>query len=168
MTVIPSGTLQKDLPRRGRGTAAAVDEGRGGVFHCRNNGRRGRHTESHRRERPVCRSAAWQIYPVRTTGTTHRHVIPSERSESRNLRKWQVLSCGGSLSNVEDSSTPLTGRNDIIGGRLYEFAYCFYSVLRRPATSSVRAAPCQLPRRGSFCSVLSGAERHIGRSLRFR
>ena len=46
----------KNLPRRGRGTAAAVDEGRYGVAHCRNNGRRGRHTESHRRERPMCRS----------------------------------------------------------------------------------------------------------------
>ena len=43
-----------------------------GIPHCRNNRRKGNHAESHRRERPMCRSAAWQIYPVRTTGTIHR------------------------------------------------------------------------------------------------
>ena len=41
------------------------------------------------------------------TGTTYRHVIPSERSELRNLPEQQVLSCVGSFSNVVDSSTPL-------------------------------------------------------------
>ena len=29
-------------------------------------------------------------------------------SESRNLPKWQVLSCVGSFPNVVDSSTPLS------------------------------------------------------------
>ena len=48
------------------------------------------------------------------------------------------------------------GRNDTTGGRLYGFAYCFWNVSRRPAPSSVRAAPCQLPRRGSFCTGLWG------------
>ena len=37
------------------------------------------------------------------------------------------------------------GRNDIAWGRFYGFAYRFWNVLRRPAASSVRAAPCQLP-----------------------
>ena len=54
---------------------------------------------------------------VGTMGAEVKHtvyVIPSEHSESRNLPKWQVFSCGGSLSNVVDSSTPLRcGRNDI-------------------------------------------------------
>ena len=44
-----------------------------------------------------------------------------------------------------------------MGLRLYGFAYCFWNVLRRPAASSVRAAPCQLPRRGSSCTVIWGA-----------
>ena len=36
-------------------------------------------------------------------------------SESRNLPKLQILSCGGSFTNVVDSSTPLRyGRNDIL------------------------------------------------------
>ena len=39
-------------------------------------------------------------------------VIPSERSESRNLLKWQVLSCVGTISNVVDSSTPLALRSE--------------------------------------------------------
>ena len=114
--------------------------------------------------------------------TTPRYVIPSERSESRNLPKLQILPCvctflprGGFLH-----SAYRCGRNDIMGERFYGFAYCFQNVSGRTAASSVRAAPCQLPRRGSFCtgiagagvvgngSVLSGAERHIGRSLRFR
>ena len=38
----------------------AVDEGRYGVLHCRNNGRRGNQAESHCRERPMCRSGALQ------------------------------------------------------------------------------------------------------------
>ena len=42
--------------------------------------------------------------------------------------------------------------------RFYEFAVCFCNVSRSPAPSSVRAAPCQLPRRGSFCTGLWGGE----------
>ena len=49
-----------------------------------------------------------------------------------------------------------SGRNDTMGLRFYEFAYCFQNVSRRPAASSVRASPCQLPRRGSFCTVIWG------------
>ena len=44
----------------------------------------------------------------------------------------------------------------MVGGRFYEFACCFWNVSRRTAPSSVRAAPCQLPRRGSFCTGLWG------------
>ena len=51
-----------------------------------------------------------------------RYVIPSERSESRNPLKWQILSCGGSLSYVVDSSTPVGMTMRL---RFYEFAYCF-------------------------------------------
>ena len=49
------------------------------------------------------------------------------------------------------------GRNDRTRGRLYGFAYCFWNVSGCTAASSVRAAPCQLPRRGSFCTVVWGA-----------
>ena len=56
-----------------------------------------------------------------------------------NLPKWQVLSCVGSFSNVVDSSTPLRcGRSDKTGGT-------FSGIIGNS-------------------SVLSGAERHIGRS----
>ena len=56
------------------------------------------------------------------TGTTPRHVIPSERSEPRNLPKLQVLSCGGSFTNVVDSSTTLTLRSEWhIGGLVSYF-----------------------------------------------
>ena len=46
--------------------------------------------------------------PCRQNETTPRHVIPSERSESRNLPELHVLSCVASFTNVVDSSTPLT------------------------------------------------------------
>ena len=66
---------------------------------------------------------------VGTTGAKVKptvYVIPSERSESRNLPEWQILSCVGSFPNVVDSSAPLRyGRNDKTGGRFYGFAYCF-------------------------------------------
>ena len=47
------------------------------------------------------------------TGTTHR-LCHSERSEteSRNPLKWRILPCGGSLSYVVDSSTPLALRSE--------------------------------------------------------
>ena len=47
-------------------------------------------------------------------------------------------------------------RTNVYDVRFYEFAYCFLNVSGRPAASSVRAAPCQLPRRGSFCTGLWG------------
>ena len=52
--------------------------------------------------------ATFRIQPVRMNETTYRHVIPSKRSESRNLPKLQVLSCVGPFPNVVDSSAPLT------------------------------------------------------------
>ena len=47
-----------------------------------------------------------------------------------------------------------------MGGRFYGFARCFYNVSRRPAASSVRAAPCQLPQWGSFYTVPVGDSIH--------
>ena len=55
----------------------------------------------------IHRQATFRLEPVRMNGTTHRHVIPRERSESRNLPELQILSCVGSFPNVVDSSTPL-------------------------------------------------------------
>ena len=80
---------------------------------------------------------------TRAVEWNHAPICHSERaSESRNLPKWLSLSCGGSFSHVVDSSTPLRdGRNDIVGTFLVFIGNG---------------------------SVLSGAERHIGRSLRFR
>ena len=83
------------------------------------------------------------IFCVNEPESPTDHVIPSERSESRNLPKYLVLSCGYFSSHVVDSSTPLI-------------------------------APVGMTHGGTFSvfigngSVLSGAERHIGRSLRFR
>ena len=45
----------------------------------------------------IHRHAAFRIQPVWLNGTTCRHVIPSERSEPRNLPKWQILPCGGTF-----------------------------------------------------------------------
>ena len=80
--------------------------------------------------------------PCGQNRTTPRHVIPSERSESRNLPELQILPCVGSFTNVVDSSTPLrSGRNDIRGD-----VFWYYRKQFRPF----------------------GPERHAGRSLRFR
>ena len=67
-----------------------------------------------------------------------------------------------------------------MGGRLYGFAYCFQNVLRCPAPHQPGLRPASFPGGEAFVpgfevqgfignsSVLSRAERHIGRSLRFR
>ena len=64
--------------------------------------------------------------------------------------------------------------------RFYEFAYCFQNVSGRPAPHQSGLRPASFPGGEAFVpgfgvmgfvgnsSVLSGAERHIGRSLRFR
>ena len=49
----PPGKLARPL--------AETDEGRGSVKCCRNNRRKGNPTESHRRERPMCRSVTLQL-----------------------------------------------------------------------------------------------------------
>ena len=41
--------------------------------------------------------ATWQKQPVWLNDTTSRHVIPSERSESRNPLKQQILPCVGTF-----------------------------------------------------------------------
>ena len=66
----------------------------------------------HRHSSPGEGLAPLQIELAWLNGTTPRHVIPSERSESRNLLKWQILSCVGSSSHVVDSSTPLALRSE--------------------------------------------------------
>ena len=111
-----TGKLSKPSPPGKGDRPQAVDEGRYGVVRCRYGGRRGK--------------------------TFPPHVIPSERSESRNLPEWQVLSCGGSLSHVVDSSTPL-----IAPVGMTQWGTCLFFI--------------------EDSSVLSRAERHIGRSLRF-
>ena len=58
----------------------AVDEVRYGVVHCRNNRRRGRQTESHCRERPMCRSGALQLKPL-WTKWNHPSPCHSERTQ---------------------------------------------------------------------------------------
>ena len=79
------------------------------------------------------------------------YVIPSEQSEPRNLPKWQILSCVGSLSNVVDSSTPLALRSECYKvQRFYGFAYCFYNVSRCPAALIRLAQASQLPPREAF------------------
>ena len=94
--------------------------------------------------------------PCNVANTTHadKTAPPTDMSfrangsEPRNLPELQILSCGGSLSNVVDSSTPLRcGRNDITGGRFYGFAYCFYSISRCPAALIRLAQASQLPPR---------------------
>ena len=145
--------------------------------HCRNNGRRGRTPVG----AAILPPATFRIQPVWLNGTTHRHVIPREQSESRNLPKLQVLSCVGSSPNVVDSSTPLRyGRNDN-GGTFLRIRLQFlerFTLPRGPhqARPGEPASP-----KGSSCSVSGGIllhsyvvvtgrfpERHTGHSLRFR
>ena len=81
----------------------------------------------------------------------------ASETESRNLPTWQILPCIGTFCHVVDSSTPLIATVGMtMGGRFYGFADCFCDVSRCPAASSVRATPCQLPRRGSSCTGLLG------------
>ena len=75
----PESTGQK-LPRRGSWQGAALtDEGRGSLKHSKSNRRKGKSTESHRRERPMCRSAALQLQPL-WTNRNHLPVCHSERT----------------------------------------------------------------------------------------
>ena len=97
-------------------------------------GAEGKHAESHRRERPMCRSAAWQIQSVWTKRNHPRHVIPSERSESRNLPKLHVLPCVGTFlprSGFLHSADATVGMTMML--RFYGFAHCFQNVSGRTA-----------------------------------
>ena len=71
--------------------------------------------------------------------------------ESRNLPEWQTLSCGGSSSNVVDSSTPLRSVGMTMLVRFYGFARCFCNISRCPA-ALIRLAhrASQLPPREAF------------------
>ena len=104
--------------RCNRPQALATPSGRAGrssTTFCivRTRGAKGKQAESHRRERPMCRSAASQIQPVGTK-RNHPPTCHSERSEteSRNLPKWQILPCVGAFCYVVDSSTPLALRSE--------------------------------------------------------
>ena len=94
-------------------------------------------TESRNVAAMIHRHATFRIQPVWLNRTTPRHVIPSERSEPRNLSKQQVLSCVGSSFHVVDSSTPLRyGRNDMsTGGSIHPHG--FYSLRTRNGTQAV-------------------------------
>ena len=76
--------------------------------------------------------------------------------ESRDLPKLQILSYGGSLSNVVDSSTPLRcGRNDITGNVSTDspiVCAMFHAVPHFPHQSRPRGEPASP--RGSFCTML--------------
>ena len=154
-----------------------MDEAQYGVLHCRNNRRRGRTHQRNRRGgnlppatlqmQPVLDEWYHPRYgitqcsgddssPCNVANTTHadKTAPPTDMSfrangsEPRNLPELQILSCGSSLSNVVDSSTPLRcGRNDITGRRFYGFAYCFYSISRCPAALIRLAQASQLPPR---------------------
>ena len=82
------------------------------------------------------------ITRVNETKPPPDYVIPSERSESRNLPEWQILPCVGTF---------LTR-----GGFLH--SACAMVGMTSSGTFLVFV---------ETSSVLSGAERHIGRSLRF-
>ena len=110
----------QDLPLRGRGTARRRWMRRGTAF--RIVGTIGAEVETpkpspsgkgDRRRRWMRGGTAFRI--VGTIGAevkTTVHVIPRERSESRNLPKRQVSSCVGSFSNVVDFSTPHSLRSE--------------------------------------------------------
>ena len=113
--------------------------------------------------------------------------------ESRNLPKLQILSCGGSSTNVVDSSTPLRcGRNDKMGERFlvlsvtapsfrvrngtqavpygfaemfYLCAHCFYNVSRCPAPSSVSPSGEPASPEGSSCALAGGKTPTQGRCV---
>ena len=130
----------------------------------------------------IHRHVTSRIQPVRTK-RNHHSICHSDRNEMewRNLPKLQVLSCGGSYSNVVDSSTPLRcGRNDngVTFLRIRPlFLECF-TLPRGPHQSGLR--PASFPQGkllyrafGWYHStarviIAAPSERHIGRSLRFR
>ena len=127
----------------------------------------------------IHRHATWQIEPVRTTGTTYRHVIPRERKQVEESSRvagfilcWFFLQRGGFLH-----SACAQGLNDNVGTFLrirLLFLECF-----TPPRSPHQARPGEpASPEGSSCTVLLGSaiqphrfysqrppERHIGRSL---
>ena len=119
--------------------------------------------------------------PCGQNGTTHRHVIPSERSESRNPPKQQVLPYVGYFCNLSrflhsaDAAVGMTmgyvsTDSPVVSG--------MFQAAPLPHQSGLR--PASFPGGEAFVlgfgvlgfignsSVLQRAERHIGRSLRFR
>ncbi len=76
--------------------------------------------------------------PCGQNGTTHRHVIPSERSESRNPPKWQILPCGGTFLprggflHSANAAVGMTKWGDVSG---------FYRKQFRPSTCGTAHRP---------------------------
>ena len=125
-----------NLPLRGRGTAAAVEEGR------------------HGRERLVSRAS----FSCRS-----RPLRPSSVSLTRASTTFYGIAATGSyfrFNSLRDAppegealNLPLRGRGTAAAveeGRYGRERCVFISRSRPERPSSVRAAPCQLPRRGSF------------------
>ena len=145
---------------------------------------KGNHTESHRRERPMCRSGGVAIITPVETKRNHPSIMSfrANGSEPRNLPKWQVLSCvgtflprGGFLHSA-CAAVGMTQWGDVFTNS--PTVSRMFQVASLPHQSGLR--PASFPGGEAFVpgfgvpgvigngSVLWGAERHIGRSLRFR
>ena len=160
-----TGKLSKPSPPGKGDRPQAVDEGRYGVTHCRNNRRKGRPTESHRRERPMCRSVTLQLQPL-WTKRNHSPICHSERT----VVSRGIFPSGWFYLVVVLCQTwwipPLRlrcGRNDTMGGRLYGFAYCFWNVLRCPAPHQSGLRPASFPGGEAFVPGLGGGGKWVGR-----
>ena len=76
------GTAHRPFPtvslKGGRFQPGCSKDGRYSVVCFRDNRRKGNHTESHRRERPMCRSARerTELFPIKTRHVPH-YVIPT-------------------------------------------------------------------------------------------
>ena len=131
----------------------------------------------------MCRSGGVAITtPVDKMEPPTDYVIPSERSEPRNLLKWQVLSCGGTFLprggflRSACATVGMTQWGDVFTNsptvsRMFQAAPLPHQSGLRPA--SFPGGEAFVPGFGvpvfiGNGSVLSRAERHIGRSLRFR
>ena len=127
----------------------------------------------------MCRSAALQLQPL----WIKQNRPPICHSE-RTVVSRGIFPSGLFYLVVVHYSTwwipPLRlryGRNDRTGGRLYGFAYCFWNVSGPPLPHQSGLRPASFPGGEAFVpgfgvpgvigngSVLSRAERHIGRSL---
>ena len=151
---IPSPPGKGDRPQ-------AVDEGRYGVKHCRNNGSRGRNVSTNS---PTV-SRAFQVAPLPSSVRAAPCQLPQRGSFCTGL--W-----GGEFIDTPQESSqylPQRGRGTArrrwmrggtalnivgtMGAEVETFLRIrplFFECFRSPRPSSVRAAPCQLPRGEAF------------------